>query len=48
MPRGNGSLDASMSIDQGQAAAYATQIAADAIAHGVTPILMIGGGGVER
>ena len=48
VPRGNGSLDASMSIDQGQAATYATQIAADAIAHGVTPILMIGGGGVER
>jgi chitinase len=48
VPRSNGSLDASMSIDQGQAAAYATQIAADAIAHGVAPILMIGGGGVER
>ncbi len=48
VPRANGTIDASMSIDPTQAGAYARQIAEDAIAHGVTPILMIGGGGAER
>lgn len=48
VPRGNGTLDSSMFIDQEAATSYAKQIAQEAIAHGVVPILMIGGGGVER
>ncbi len=48
VPRANGTIDASMSIEQEAATTYAKQIAQAAIAHGVTPILMIGGGGVEK
>jgi chitinase len=48
VPRGNGTIDSSMFIDPDTATTYARQIAAEAIAHGVVPILMIGGGGVEK
>jgi hypothetical protein len=42
VPRSNGTVDSSMFVDQDAATTYARQIAQDAIAHGVTPILMIG------
>jgi len=48
VPRSNGRIDSSMFIDPDTATTYARQIAQDAIAHGVTPILMIGGGGAEK
>jgi chitinase len=48
VPRGNGTIDASMFIDPDTATSLARRIAQDAIAHGVTPILMIGGGGAEK
>jgi chitinase len=48
VPRNNGTIDASMFIDPDTATALARRIAQDAIAHGVTPILMIGGGGAEK
>ena len=48
VPRGNGTIDISMFIDPDTATNYLRQIASEAIAHGVTPILMIGGGGVDK
>ena len=48
VPRNNGTIDSSMFIDPDTATTLARQIAQAAIAHGVTPILMIGGGGAEK
>ena len=48
VPRRNGRVDASMYRDPDTAREWARQIAAAAVAHGVTPILMVGGGGVEK